>query len=178
MRAIRRHIAAFAALSALSLSVGILIPVAGAWAAAASNPVTNNPALQKQVQEALAKAQAQKAPGGSAAGSIGSEAGGSSFSKLTEKSGEEEAATTTTATKKTVASESTGALSSGVVLPILVAVGGVLAAIAFLILRDARSVTPAGDLLAPAGAAEARAVRLRKRRAKAKAARQQRKRNR
>jgi len=178
MRAIRRHITAFAALSALSLGAGIAIPATGAWAATASNPVTNNPALQKQVQEALAKAQAQKAGGGSAAGGAApSEAGGSAFSKLTEKSGEEEA-TKTTAAKKTVSGESTGAISSGVLLPILIVGGGVLAGIAFLILRDARGVTPAGDLLAPAGAAEARATRLRKRRAKAKAARQQRKRNR
>lgn len=180
MRAIRRHITAIAALTALSLSVGIIVPVAAAWAAAASNPVTNNPAIQKQLQEALAKAQAQKAAGGSATGGAGSEAGnGSPFSKLTEKSGEEEAtATTRTAPKKTESSGTTGSIPSGVLLPLLIIGGGVLAGIAFLILRDARGVTPAGDLFAPPGSAEARAARLRKRRAKAKAARQQRKRNR
>ncbi|HEV3092945.1 MAG TPA: hypothetical protein VGY30_00360 [Solirubrobacteraceae bacterium] len=142
--------------------------------------MTANPALNKQVQEAIAKVQAQKATGGSPAGGAGSEAGnGSAFSKLTEKSGEEEAATTTTTKRKTEsASSSSGALSASVMLPLLIVGGGVLVGIAFLILRDARGVTPAGDVLAAAGNAEARAARLRKRRAKAKAARQQRKRNR
>ncbi len=53
-----------------------------------------------------------------------------------------------------------------------------LAGIAFLILRDARGVTPAGDLLGGGATREARAAQMRKRRAKAKAAKRQRKRNR
>jgi cobalamin biosynthesis Mg chelatase CobN len=178
MRRILRYITALAALSALCLGAQFAT-VAGVASAAAGGPATANPALNRQVQEAIAKAQAQKAAGGgsgSAAGSSGS------FSKLTEQSGgEQESAkgsTKTSATRKTESSSS-GPLSAGVLLPLLVAIGGLLAAIAFLILRDARGVTPAGDLLAAAsGSAEARAARLRKRRAKAKAARQQRKRNR
>jgi hypothetical protein len=177
MRRILAHIAAIAALSSLSLGVA-LASVSDARGAPAGSPVTANPALNKQVQEAIAKAQAQKVAGGSPAGGAGSEAGASgSFSKLTESSGEE-AAKTTPKRQTESSSSSSGALSAGVLLPLLIVGGGLLVGIAFLILRDARGVTPTGDLLAAAGNAEARAARLRKRRAKAKAARQQRKRNR
>ena len=177
MRRILSHIALIAALAALVLSVGS-VAVADALGEAAPGGASpsGNAALNKQVQEALAKAQAQKGAGG-AAGVPGS-AGGSegSFSKLTEKGGEEQATTPTKTTSG--APSSSGSLSMGVILPILIVGGGLLAGIAFLIVRDARSVTPAGDLLASVGSAEARAARLRKRRAKAKAARRQRKRNR
>jgi hypothetical protein len=172
MRRILPHITAIAALTALGLSVQLAV-VASTWGAAAiGGGAAANPALNKQVQEALAKAQAQKAAGGAGSGEAGN---GNSFSKLTEKSGEEEA---TTRTSKQKTESSSGALSTGVLLPLLIVGGGVLAGIAFLILRDARGVTPAGDLFAATGNAEARAARLRKRRAKAKAARRQRKRNR
>lgn len=178
MRRILPHIAAMAAVSSLGLGVALASAV-DAWGAPAASPVTANPALNKQVQEAIAKAQAQKAAGGSPAGSSGSESTGNAFSKLTEKSGEEEAATATAKRKtQSTTSSSSGALPASVLLPLLIVGGGVLVGIAFLILRDARSVTPAGDVLAAAGDAEARAARLRKRRAKTKAARQQRKRNR
>lgn len=177
MPRIRPYIAAVAVLSSLSLG---FVPVAAvsAWGAPLGGVAAGNPALNSQVQEALAKAQAQKAIGGTPTGGVGTEAGsGGAFSKLTEKGGEEEA-TTSTARKSGSSSSSSGPLSAGVLLPLLLVGGGLLVAIAFLILRDARGVTPAGDLLAATGSAQARAARLRKRRAKAKAARQQRKRNR
>jgi hypothetical protein len=54
-----------------------------------------------------------------------------------------------------------------------------LIGIAFVIVRDARKVAPAGDPQLSAGVASSNwAAKQRKRRAKAKAARQQRKRNR
>ena len=54
-----------------------------------------------------------------------------------------------------------------------------LVAIAYVIVRDARRMAPAGDpQVAEARSAHDSAATLRKRRAKAKAARQQRKRNR
>jgi hypothetical protein len=59
----------------------------------------------------------------------------------------------------------------------LIAAVALLAGIAYLIVRDARSVAPVGDGLG-GGSASNSAARMRKRRAKAKAARRQRKRNR
>jgi hypothetical protein len=187
MRRLRSHISTALALGALALAVQ-LASVASAWAAPAGSYLNNNPALNQQVQEALAKAQAQKTLGGAAGagagtgGSVGSGVGGGgSFSKLAEGGGEEEASREAPAgiSGRKTASSTSGPLSTGVVLPLLIVAGGVLLGIAFLILRDARGLTPAGDLLAAAsGSAEARAARLRKRRAKAKAARKQRKRNR
>jgi hypothetical protein len=168
MRRLRSNIAALAAL-VLAL-LGLQVAAVGVCTASAAGTA---PTLNKQqIQEALAKAKAQtQSSGGSEAGS------GASFSKLTEGATGEEESTPSTAVKKS--EESSTALSSGVIVPLLVGVGVVLVGIALLILRDARGVTPAGDLLAAAtGNAEARAARLRRRRAKAKAARQQRKRNR
>lgn len=143
-------------------------------AAASVDATAATPTLSKQqIQEALAKAKAQPQTGGSEVGG-----GSASFSKLTKGSEEEEAEGSSSAGAKKREGSST-ALSGGVLVPLLIVGGGLLVAIAFLILRDARGVTPGGDLLAAAaGNAEARAARLRKRRTKAKAAKQQRKRNR
>lgn len=176
MRGTCKHIAALLTVGAVAL--GGPAATVGSALAAAGTSVTSSPAVKKEIQEALAKAHVQSSAGGSAVGGAGSEAGnGASFSKLTEKAaGEEE--TTTTASKSASSTSSSTALSGGVLLPILIVGVGLLVGVAFLILRDARSVTPAGDLLSGAGNAQARAVRLRKRRAKTKAAKRQRKRNR
>jgi hypothetical protein len=60
----------------------------------------------------------------------------------------------------------------------LVSAAALLCGIAYMILRDARTVAPVGDGPVGGGSAGSSAARLRKRRAKAKAARRQRKRNR
>jgi hypothetical protein len=102
--------------------------------------------------------------------------GGSAFSELTE--GQTQTETTPTETTTTVASTETTSKSGGV----LVIAGGaallLLGGIAFLIMRDARNVAPAGDgLLGKGGSSRDTAAMMRKRRAKAKAARRQRKQN-
>ena len=116
------------------------------------------------------------APGGAAA--AGSVEGGNAFNELSQKAQEEEpASTATTSTTKTSEGETHN--SSKTILLAFVAAGVLLAAIGFVIVRDARRVAPAG----PDDVGEGRrgsdpAVRHRKRRAKARAARQQRKKNR
>lgn len=180
-----------------SIAIAILICLAVqtlaagvAWGAPSTTgaPV-NKAALNKAVQEALAKAQAGQGPGGAgapgapgaagagagAAGGAGTGTGGQGFSELTKKAEEEPPNTQTTAT---TSNSTSSPLTAGLLIPIAIVAVGLLAGIAFLILRDARGVTPVGDLLGSPGNAEARAARLRKRRAKAKAAKRQRKRNR
>jgi hypothetical protein len=94
------------------------------------------------------------------------------------KQAQEEAATETTATKASTES-STSTKSQGVVLGLIGAAIVVLIGVAFVIVRDARKVAPAGDgPLAESRSPGNSANRMRKRRARAKAARQQRKRNR
>jgi hypothetical protein len=103
--------------------------------------------------------------------------GGSAFNELTE--GQTQTETTPTQTTATnAATETTNSSSGGV----LVIAGGaallLLGGIAFLIMRDARRVAPAGDgLLGKGGSGHDTAAMMRKRRAKAKAARRQRKQN-
>ena len=102
---------------------------------------------------------------------------GNALSELTAPQGE-----TATAPTKTVAgtptTESSGTSHTLILLALAAAVL-LLAAIAYVIVRDARRVAPATDLdVLEARVSEAAAVRLRKRRAKAKAARKQRKRTR
>jgi cobalamin biosynthesis Mg chelatase CobN len=180
MRRIRSHIQLVTALAIICLAGQL---VGAGVAAAASSPTINKAALNKQVQEAIAKAQAEKgagAQGATSAGSTGAGTGpaGSSgaFSNLTGgKAGEEEATTPTTA--RTATSPSSG-ISINVLVPIFVVGLLLLGGIAYFIVRDARGMAPAGDGLASASAAQDRAIRQRKRRAKAKAARRQRKRNR
>lgn len=110
-----------------------------------------------------------------------SAAGGSAFNELAE-GGKSTATTPTTATTTKTESTSSSSYSntSGVLLLGLIAAGGLLAGIAFMILRDARRVAPIPDGQTTAEGRPARdvAAMMRKRRAKAKAARRQRKRNR
>jgi hypothetical protein len=100
--------------------------------------------------------------------------GGSSFSELTEGQTE----TTPTETTTTTTSAASTSNSKGTILLAGAAALLLLGGIAFLIVRDARSVAPAGDgLLGKGGSAHDTAAMMRKRRAKAKAARRQRKQN-
>jgi hypothetical protein len=92
---------------------------------------------------------------------------------------------TATTPKTTTATTSTGETTnsdSNSRLLLILGVGAavvLLGGIAFVIVRDARRVAPAGDADAlERGSARDSAAQLRRRRAKAKAARQQRKRNR
>jgi len=131
---------------------------------------------------AVPAALAAAAAGGSSSG--GSSSGGSSsenaFSELSHGGAEEEEATKTkTSTTGSSSSSSNSGTSTGTVL--LFGVGAavvLLGGIAFVIMRDARSVAPVGDGPVTGRPARDPAVTLRKRRAKAKAARRQRKRNR
>ncbi len=89
--------------------------------------------------------------------------------------------TATTATVQTAASpegesSSFSIKNAGVLVAIIVG-AALLAGIAFLIVRDARSVAPVGEGGVGGRSAADPAVALRKRRAKAKAGRRQRKRN-
>lgn len=179
MRRISSYIPLIAALAAACFA-GQTVATGVAATAGGSAPV-NKAALNAAVQEALAKAQAgrgtgaQSAPGtGSTSASGGGLGASESLSNLTNGGGEEEAATPATATT----TSSSSGLSTGVLIPIFVAGALLLGGIAFFIVRDARSVAPAGDGFGSAGSSQDQAARLRKRRAKAKAARRQRKRNR
>jgi hypothetical protein len=196
MRRISSYIPLIAALATICMAGQ---SVAAGAAIAAGTPTVDKAALNKAVQEALAKAQAGQGgaagagaagvPGAAGAGVTGAGAAGAtgagaaggglgsseSFSNLT-KGSEEETPTISTPTTAT-ASASSG-ISMSVLLPIFIVGGVLLAGIAFFIVRDARSMAPAGDGLGSAGSAQERAVRQRKRRAQAKAARRQRKRNR
>jgi hypothetical protein len=194
MRRIPSHIRLLAVLVALCFAV---LPLAAstAWGAAGSVNLSGaqKAELDKQVQEQLAKDEASGSTGSSGltggassaagaalggAGSTGGGLGGSSeaFSNLTQQAQpeEEESATKTTSN---ASSTSSSGISTGVLVPIFIAGLLLLGGIAFLILRDARSVAPAGEMLS-GNSVQDRAARQRKRRAKAKAARQQRKRNR
>ncbi len=106
---------------------------------------------------------------------------GNAFNELSQGGAEEESGvkTKSSATKTTGASSSSSNSNTDTVL--LLGLGAavlLLGGIAFVILRDARSVAPVGDGPVMGRPARDPAVTLRKRRAKAKAARRQRKRNR
>ena len=108
-----------------------------------------------------------------AGGSVNSEG---AFNQLSEAATKE-----TTQTQKTETTGTTEKTSNSkkTIIIALVAAVVLLSAIAYVIVRDARRVAPAGDpQLAEARSAQDHAVALRKRRAKAKAARRQRKRTR
>jgi uncharacterized membrane protein len=165
MRRIFPHISVIAALAALCLA-GQAFAVAVATAASA--PPLNKAALNKSVQEAVTKQLKE----GKTNESLGAS---EPLSNLT-KGGEEEAATPTTAT--TSSSSASSGISTSGLIPIFIVGAVLLGGIAFFIVRDARSVAPAGDGLGGSGSSRDQAARLRKRRAKAKAARRQRKRNR
>jgi hypothetical protein len=102
--------------------------------------------------------------------------GSSAFSELTE--GQTQTETTPTQTTATGTTTESTSKSGGVLLIAGAAALLLLGGIAFLIMRDARSVAPAGDgLLGKGGSGHDTAAMMRKRRAKAKAARKQRKQN-
>jgi hypothetical protein len=102
--------------------------------------------------------------------------GGNALSELTETPTETSTATTPTTTSSTAAQSSN---SKTIIVVAGTAALLLLAGIAFVIVRDARKVVPAGDpQLLEEVASHDWAVKQRKRRAKAKAARQQRKRTR
>jgi hypothetical protein len=104
--------------------------------------------------------------------------GGSSFSELTEGQTETTPTETTATTTTGEAAETSTSNSKGTILLAGGAALLLLCGIAFLIVRDARSVAPAGDgLLGKGGSGHDTAAMMRKRRAKAKAARKQRKQN-
>jgi beta-lactamase regulating signal transducer with metallopeptidase domain len=111
---------------------------------------------------------------------LGAGIGAGGFQKeLTEGSPETE--TTTTATTATTATTEEGSTkSSGSTITIVLVIGvALLAGVAFVIVRDARRVAPAGEAeVAEGSSARHTEAAMRKRRAKAKAARAQRKRNR
>jgi hypothetical protein len=103
--------------------------------------------------------------------------GSGAFSELTEGQ-TETTPTQTTATTATTESSTSNSSSGGVLVIAGAAAVLLLGGIAFLIMRDARSVAPAGDgLLGKGGSGHDTAAMMRKRRAKAKAARRQRKQN-
>jgi beta-lactamase regulating signal transducer with metallopeptidase domain len=105
---------------------------------------------------------------------------GGALHKLTEGSSETAttASTATTATTETTSTSQPGN-SHTTILLVLAAAVLVLVGIAFVIVRDARRVAPAGDGELVEGSTPRHSeAALRKRRAKAKAARMQRKRNR
>jgi beta-lactamase regulating signal transducer with metallopeptidase domain len=101
--------------------------------------------------------------------------GSNAFGELTEGQAE---TTPTQTTATTASTETSSSNSTSVLVLVLGAAVLLLAVIAFLIVRDARSVAPAGDGLLDGGdSGRDTAAMMRKRRAKAKAARRQRKQN-
>jgi cobalamin biosynthesis Mg chelatase CobN len=182
MGRITSHISLIAALLAVCLGLP-----AATYAAAAKGASTslNKEALDKAVQEALDKTKIGTSAGAQNAAAAGAETTSSgevfggpseSSSSLTSSGAGEEETTATTAT--TASGTALSSISIGVVIPVAIVCLLLLGGIAFLILRDARSVAPAGDGLGSRSSAQEHAARRRKRRAKTKAARQQRKRNR
>jgi hypothetical protein len=110
------------------------------------------------------------APALSAAGESGA------FNELSEAAQQQQTQTQTTATTGSTGSTTN---SKKTVFIGLGAAAVLLLGIAFVIVRDARRVAPAGEgQLSESGSTRDSAAALRKRRAKAKAARRQRKRNR
>jgi hypothetical protein len=108
-----------------------------------------------------------------AGGSVNSEG---AFNQLSEAASKE--STQTQKTETTATTEPTSNSKKTIIIA-LIAAAALLIAIAFVIVRDARKMAPAGDpQLVEARSAHDHAATLRKRRSKAKAARQQRKRNR
>jgi hypothetical protein len=178
MRRISSHIPLIAALGVICLAGQM---VAAAVADAAGSPTVNKAALNKAVQEALAKAKLEKSAGAQGATGTSSGGGGTglseSFSNLTGKAGEEEETPKSTATTSS-SSSSSGALSTSVLVPILAVAGILIGGIAFFIVRDARSVAPAGDRVGRDGSVQDRGACHRKRRAKAKSAQRHGKRDR
>jgi hypothetical protein len=182
MRRTHPHIRQLLTILAVLCFAGGSIATTMAWGAPGTVNLSSSQKaeLDKEVEEQLAKdktGQGSGVQGATGAGSTSGGLGGSSSgsSSLVQKA-EAETEEPTTKTATSTSSESSG-ISTGVLVPIFIAGVLLLGGIAFLIVRDARSVAPVADGLGGASAQD-RAARQRKRRAKAKAARQQRKRNR
>jgi hypothetical protein len=108
-----------------------------------------------------------------ASGAVSSEG---AFNQLSEAATKE--STQTQKTETTASTEPTSNSKKTIIIALVAAVV-LLAGIAYVIVRDAKRVAPAGDpQLVEARSAHDQAAQLRKRRAKAKAARRQRKRTR
>lgn len=155
---------------------------AGAMAAASGKPTFNKAQINAAVQEALKKAEAEGKIGASGKSGVGSTtespASSGAFSNLTGggTSGSEEEPKSTRSGASLASSS--GSVSTSLLVAIFAAAGLLLAGIAFFIVRDARSVAPAGGPASGSASSRDRAGQMRKRRSKAKAARAQRKRNR
>jgi hypothetical protein len=111
-----------------------------------------------------------------ASGAVSSEG---AFNQLSEAATKESTQTQKTETTGTTGTTEPTSNSKKTIIIALVAAVVLLSAIAYVIVRDARRMAPAGDpQLVEARSAHDHAAQLRKRRAKAKAARRQRKRTR
>jgi hypothetical protein len=113
------------------------------------------------------------------AGATAAELSNGGIAELANKAAQEETSSTATAAtgEKQEAESSSSSGTSGVLILALVAGVLLLGGVAFVIVRDARSVAPVVEGAVPGGSRNPQA-RLRKRRAQAKAAKRQRKRHR
>ncbi len=169
--------------AALALALLVLLPAATAAASEAGNPFAPaSPAVAPAAKQASGAGRAGGTSPKSAASAAKTAAGASGVGKVSTAATPAKGAilpsrvagTTTTASTNT--QESSSGTNTSEILA-LVAAGLVLGGIAFMILRDARSVAPVTEGLATGGTRNPEG-RLRKRRAQAKAARLQRKRHR
>ncbi len=176
------------ACAALTLALPAVLPGAAAAASEAGNPFAPaSPAAPSAAEQASGAGKAAgasptsatgagkaaaRAPGvGKAATATAPAKGAILPSQVTGATGAKTATTASTSTQ-----ESSSGTNTSEIL-VLVAAGLLLVGIAYMILRDARSVAPVTEGLATGGTRNPEG-RLRKRRAQAKAARLQRKRHR
>jgi hypothetical protein len=146
-------------IAALALALAVLLPVAPAAASEAANPF------------APASPAAKSAKGAGKAATGATPAKGAILPSQVTGAKTAKTASTSTSTQESSSGTNTAEIMA------LVAAGALLVGIAFMILRDARSVAPVTEGLATGGTRNPEG-RLRKRRAQAKAARLQRKRHR
>ncbi len=174
------------ACAALALALPVLLSTAPAAASEAGNPFAPaSPAAPSAVKQASGAGKATGTSPTSAAGAGKAAARAPGVGKVSTATtpakgaiipSQVAPAKTTTASTSTSTQESSSGTSTSEILG-LVAAGLLLGGIAFMILRDARSVAPVTEGLVTGGTRNPEG-RLRKRRAQAKAARLQRKRHR
>jgi|HubBroStandDraft_6_1064221.scaffolds.fasta_scaffold07215_5 hypothetical protein len=171
-------------IAALTVALLVLLPTAPAVASEAGNPFAPaSPAAPSAAKQAggAGKAASTSPTSTPGAGKTGARSAGvGKVSTATTPKGAIVPSQVTTAKTTTTASTSTQEASSGTntsEILALIAGGALLVGIAYMILRDARSVAPVTEGLATGGTRNPEG-RLRKRRAQAKAARLQRKRHR
>ncbi len=170
----------------LALALPVLLPAAAAAASEVGNPFAPAspaaPSAAKQASGAGKAASTSPTSAAAAAKTAARAPGVGKVSTATTPKGAilpsqvTAAKTTTTASTSTSTQESSSGTNTSEILA-LVAGGLLLVGIAYMILRDARSVAPVTEGLATGGTRNPEG-RLRKRRAQAKAARLQRKRHR